>query len=1013
MRRQPVIAAALFLALAGPALPQDAADRVADSIRERLEQWETSGRLAVDDAPLVSGKALPRLYEDNGYRPYWTAERRNALQALLRDSTQDGLTPGDYHLETLARLSTTVGAGADTADPTMRANLDLLATDAFAMLLHDLYLGKVDPQTLDPNWNFERRPLDEERAFAQIEKALSEGRLQEAVAAARPDHWWYARARASLAEYRAIAAHGGWPSILPGPALKVGMAGPRVAALRRRLAATGDLAGAAARGEALRRVPFPRRELVPGAAPPDCGRRGRGLDARRVERARRGANPADTRQSRARARGPARDSVRAPASSWTSPASRSPIFRIRRPSGRPGSRWASPTARRRSSSPRSTTSSSTRRGPCRRRSSRRTSCRPCAATADISRRRTSTFSTATASPSIRRRSTGRTRRRRTFPTSSVKAPGPTTRSGESRSCFRIRTSSICTTRRARRSSRRTSARSAPAASASSRPLELAEKLLDDSKTWNSAAIAQAVADGTTRTVRLPKPVPVLLMYWTIVPSDDGHTVFKRDPYGRDRRLAQALDAPPAAPASGVREDALKMLRSAPAMTAFEGVYSVLPTPFTPGDEIDHTSLRRVIDLALSAGVDGVTALGVTSEAARLSDRERDEVLATVLSHVAGRVPVVAGTTAEGTTLCLERSRAARAAGATAVMVSPPRMPKINSDGVRRHFGALAAAVGAADRRAGLPARLRLCDGAGAPRPDRARDPLGPHDQARGRADAVQDRAHPREGRGAGAQDLRRPRRHVPPRGARGRRDRRDDGFRVSRDPRRDRPPLPFGQERGGRRRLLPERRADALRVPGRHRDGDSQGDAAPPRRDRAAGRAAARRRRSTRRLWLRYRGWSRGSRNPGSDRGPRPEGEGGHGGRRQPRASATRWRVRSPPREPRCRSRRATAARARRPPSAFARRPAPRRSPSPPTSDPPQRSKPGATRRSSGSAASTCSSPTPAGRPPENSPDLDDAAWQSAFELLLLSVIRMVRLAIPSMQGGAAAGRSCSRRRRR
>jgi len=76
-----------------------------------------------------------------------------------------------------------------------------------------------------------------------------------------------------------------------------------------------------------------------------------------------------------------------------------------------------------------------------------------------------------------------------------------------------------------------------------RPLELAEKLLDDPKTWDSAAIARAVAAGTTQTVRLPKPVPVLLMYWTIVPSDDGHTVFKRDPYGRDRRLTQALDAP--------------------------------------------------------------------------------------------------------------------------------------------------------------------------------------------------------------------------------------------------------------------------------------------------------------------------------------------------------------------------------------------------------------------------------------------------------------------------------------
>ena len=128
------------------------------------------------------------------------------------------------------------------------------------------------------------------------------------------------------------------------------------------------------------------------------------------------------------------------------------------------------------------------------------------------------------------------------------------------------------------------------------------------------------------------------------------------------------------------------------MKALEGVYSVLPTPFTPEDAVDVDGLRRVVDLYLSAGVDGLTALGVTSEAARLSDRERDLVLDTILAHVAGRVPVVVGTTAEGTALCLERSRAARTAGAAAVMVSPPRMPKIQSDAVARHFALLADAV---------------------------------------------------------------------------------------------------------------------------------------------------------------------------------------------------------------------------------------------------------------------------------------------------------------------------------
>jgi 4-hydroxy-tetrahydrodipicolinate synthase len=125
---------------------------------------------------------------------------------------------------------------------------------------------------------------------------------------------------------------------------------------------------------------------------------------------------------------------------------------------------------------------------------------------------------------------------------------------------------------------------------------------------------------------------------------------------------------------------------------FGGVYSVLPTPFTPSGDIDSESLARVIDLFLSDGVNGFTALGVTSEVARLTDAERDRVLDTVLVHVNGRVPVVAGTTAEGLRTCIELTSRACRAGAAAVMISPPRMPKINSDAVARHFTEVASAV---------------------------------------------------------------------------------------------------------------------------------------------------------------------------------------------------------------------------------------------------------------------------------------------------------------------------------
>jgi 4-hydroxy-tetrahydrodipicolinate synthase len=128
------------------------------------------------------------------------------------------------------------------------------------------------------------------------------------------------------------------------------------------------------------------------------------------------------------------------------------------------------------------------------------------------------------------------------------------------------------------------------------------------------------------------------------------------------------------------------------MAVLGGVFSVLPTPFTPSGDIDPESLERVVDLFIADGVNGFTALGVTSEVARLTDSERDRVLDTVMARVNGRVPVVAGTTADGLRTCIDYTRRAKAAGASAVMISPPRMPKINSDAVAKHFSEVASAV---------------------------------------------------------------------------------------------------------------------------------------------------------------------------------------------------------------------------------------------------------------------------------------------------------------------------------
>ena len=119
--------------------------------------------------------------------------------------------------------------------------------------------------------------------------------------------------------------------------------------------------------------------------------------------------------------------------------------------------------------------------------------------------------------------------------------------------------------------------------------------------------------------------------------------------------------------------------------SLSGVFSVLPTPFSASGDFDPGSLGKVIDLFIADGVNGFTALGVTSEVSRLTDAERDTVLDAVLKRVNGRVPVVAGTTADGLRTCIDYTKRAKAAGAAAVMISPPRMLKINSDAVAKHF----------------------------------------------------------------------------------------------------------------------------------------------------------------------------------------------------------------------------------------------------------------------------------------------------------------------------------------
>jgi L,D-transpeptidase YcbB len=74
------------------------------------------------------------------------------------------------------------------------------------------------------------------------------------------------------------------------------------------------------------------------------------------------------------------------------------------------------------------------------------------------------------------------------------------------------------------------------------PFELASLALDDPK-WTTQALLDAAKNGKTRSIALPRPVPVLILYWTAAADADGRVRFVPDVYGRDPEVIAALGKP--------------------------------------------------------------------------------------------------------------------------------------------------------------------------------------------------------------------------------------------------------------------------------------------------------------------------------------------------------------------------------------------------------------------------------------------------------------------------------------
>jgi murein L,D-transpeptidase YcbB/YkuD len=77
-----------------------------------------------------------------------------------------------------------------------------------------------------------------------------------------------------------------------------------------------------------------------------------------------------------------------------------------------------------------------------------------------------------------------------------------------------------------------------------KPMDLAAYLLKDDPKWTPEAIQAAIDSGEHQTISLPRPLPVHILYWTAWVEPDGAVAFRKDIYGHDDTLEQALAKEP-------------------------------------------------------------------------------------------------------------------------------------------------------------------------------------------------------------------------------------------------------------------------------------------------------------------------------------------------------------------------------------------------------------------------------------------------------------------------------------
>ena len=179
-----------------------------------------------------SSDPISLFYSERNYEPFWI-ENRKRLESLLRSLNQvgsHGLPKSRYPLEELSQA-------IFENEPTQKANLELMATEAFLLFAQDVSGGILNPNIIDININVVSRRKDPNIVLASLTESLDvEVFFQDLF----PSSSEYTALITELKRLKEVLLNGDWGDLVPTDVpLQVGMTHDNVPFLRKRLSAMG------------------------------------------------------------------------------------------------------------------------------------------------------------------------------------------------------------------------------------------------------------------------------------------------------------------------------------------------------------------------------------------------------------------------------------------------------------------------------------------------------------------------------------------------------------------------------------------------------------------------------------------------------------------------------------------------------------------------------------------------------------------------------------------------------